>query len=367
MSSLGTISPISTNDLVPLLDATDRPFLLDVREPDEVADWSIDGVVNIPLGTLAEHLDEVPSNQRVIVICAKGMRAQAGAELLAAAGRDVEVLEGGMGAWASTYDVVEAVIAGATVLQVRRRGKGCLSYVIGAGDRAIVIDPSLNVELYATLASERGWQIAYVLDTHLHADHLSGARALVSQSGGELLLSDADPFDFSFTPLRDGQHLVLTPEVGLTVSAVSVPGHTEGSTMYQLGDEAIFTGDTLFLESVGRPDLADHAESFAKNLYRSLHERILPLSSDALVFPAHYGSVVSVRAGELVTRTLGELCSTLPALFLDETAFIDWALKNVKDRPPNYQRIVRVNAGDEPVTSDAAEMELGPNRCAVAS
>ena len=66
-------------------------------------------------------------------------------------------------------------------------------------------------------------------------------------------------------------------------------------------------------------------------------------------------------------RDRGELRSTLPALFLDETAFIDWALKNVKDRPPNYQRIVRVNAGDEPVTSDAAEMELGPNRCAVAS
>jgi glyoxylase-like metal-dependent hydrolase (beta-lactamase superfamily II) len=367
VSETGTISMMSTNDLVPLLDVPDRPYLLDVREPDEVADWAIDGVINIPLGGLAARLNEVPTDRDVVVICAKGMRAQAGAEILAAAGRSSTVLDGGMGAWASTYDVVEQTIAGATVLQVRRRGKGCLSYVIGAGDRAIVIDPSLNVALYQSLAAERGWRIAYVLDTHLHADHLSGARELVERTGGELLLSDADPFDFPFTPLRDGQHLDLTAEVGLTVSAVSVPGHTEGSTMYQLGQEAIFTGDTLFLESVGRPDLADHAESFARNLFRSLHERILPLSSEALVFPAHYGTVVPVRAGELVTRTLGELRATLPALFLDETAFVAWALENVKDRPPNYQMIVRVNAGIEPVTSDAAEMELGPNRCAVAS
>ncbi len=367
MTTTGTISHLSTNELVPLLDSPERPFLLDVREPDEVADWSIEGVVNIPLGGLSEHLSKVPTDQRIVVICAKGMRAQAGAEILAAAGIDSEVLDGGMGAWASTYEVVERLIAGATVLQIRRRGKGCLSYVIGAGDRAIVIDPSLNVELYASLAADHGWQITYVLDTHLHADHLSGARALVERAGGELLLSDADPFGFAFTPLRDGQRLDLTDNVGLTVSAVSVPGHTEGSTMYQLGNEAIFTGDTLFLESVGRPDLADHAESFAHNLYRSLHERILPLSSEALVFPAHYGTVVQVRAGELVTRTLGELRTTLPALFLDETAFIDWAIKNVKDRPPNYQRIVRINAGDEALSSDAAEMELGPNRCAVAS
>ena len=367
MSTSGTVSLITTDALVPLLDAPNRPFLLDVREPDEVAEWSIDGVVNIPLGTLEAQLSAVPTDQRVIVICAKGMRARAGADILAATGLSTEVLDGGMGAWASTYDVVERSIAGATVLQVRRRGKGCLSYVIGAGDRAIVIDPSLNTNLYLSLTAERGWRIAYVLDTHLHADHLSGARALVEKAGGELLLSDADPFGFPFTPLRDGQHLILTPEVGLTVSAVSVPGHTEGSTMYQLGEEAIFTGDTLFLESVGRPDLADHAESFAQNLYRSLHERILPLSPDALVFSAHYGTVVQVRAGELVTRTLGELRATLPALFLDETAFIDWALKNVKDRPPNYQRIVRINAGSEDVTDEAAEMELGPNRCAVAS
>jgi glyoxylase-like metal-dependent hydrolase (beta-lactamase superfamily II) len=84
--------------------------------------------------------------------------------------------------------------------------------------------------------------------------------------------------------------------------------------MYQLEGAAIFTGDTVFLESVGRPDLADQAESFAHNLYRSLHERVLPLADDIVVFPAHYGAGVEVRTGEFVARSLGELRSTLPPL-----------------------------------------------------
>lgn len=358
---------MTTDELVSILDTDDSLFLLDVREPDEVADWSISGVVNIPVGELEARVDEVPRDRRLVVICAKGGRALRGAELLAAKDIASVVLEGGMEAWSNTYDVVDGEFAGATVIQVRRRGKGCLSYVIGAGERAVVIDPSKNIGLYQDLANERGWQIAYVVDTHLHADHLSGARDLAAATGAALYLSAHDPFAFAFEALRDGQGLVLTPEVSLAVSAVSVPGHTEGSTMYQLGDEAIFTGDTLFLESVGRPDLADQAESFALNLYQSLHQRILPLSDDVQVFPAHYGAVVPVVAGEFVTRTLGELRATLPALALPQAEFIAWALANVKDRPPNYQRIVRVNAGTDEIDADALALEVGPNRCAVAS
>ena len=318
MSAETLISTIATTDLVGLLDTPERPFLLDVREPDEVAEWSIPGVVNIPLGTLAERLDEVPTDESVVVICAKGARAQSGAEILAAAGRPSAVLVGGMGAWASTYDTAH------------------------------------------------GWTITHVLDTHLHADHISGARSLVEATGAQLLLSPSDPFEFNFTPLTDGLRIELTSDVALTVSAVSVPGHTEGSTMYQLGEAAIFTGDTLFLESVGRPDLADQAAEFAENLYRSLHERILTLGDDTMVFPAHYGAAVPVVAGAFVARPLGELRSTLPALALSEADFVAWAIANVTDRPPNYQRIVRINAGRDGIDADAAEMELGPNRCAIA-
>lgn len=366
MSPKELISSITSNELVPLLDGEARAYLLDVREPDEVAEWQIPDARNIPVGQLESRIAEVPSDAQIVVICAQGSRAQRAAEILASHAISSRVLDGGMNSWASTYDTVTGDFGEGTVVQVRRRGKGCLSYVVGAGVNAVVIDPSLEIQQYITVARQHGWNITHVLDTHLHADHLSGARALVAATGAALWLNASDPFNFAFEPLTDGRAIELAPGVQLSVSAVSVPGHTEGSTMYQLGDSAIFTGDTLFLESVGRPDLADQAESFAHSLYRSLHERVLPLSDSITVFPAHYGSGVEVHSGQFLARRLGELRSTLPALALSEEEFVAWALANVKDRPPNYQHIVLVNMGRETLGEGSAEMELGPNRCAIA-
>jgi glyoxylase-like metal-dependent hydrolase (beta-lactamase superfamily II)/rhodanese-related sulfurtransferase len=359
------ISTITGDELVTQLEGPEL-FLLDVREPEEVAEWQIPGAHNIPLGSLETRLDEVPPSRQIVVVCAKGSRAQQGAELLASHGVASRVLEGGMGSWGSTYDHVMGEFAGATVVQMRRRGKGCLSYAVGAGEHAVVIDPSRDLQRYLGLARERGWTITHVLDTHLHADHLSGARELSAASGASLWLNPADPFRFDFEPLVDGKSIELAPGVDLVVSSVSVPGHTEGSTMYQLGQQAIFTGDTLFLESVGRPDLADEAEGYAHHLFHSLHERVLPLSDDIMVFPAHFGAGVEVHLGTFVARRLGELRGSLAPLALDEDEFVLWAMANVKDRPGNYRQIVGINAGQVELDARASELELGPNRCAVA-
>jgi glyoxylase-like metal-dependent hydrolase (beta-lactamase superfamily II) len=366
MSSGATITRVTSDELLELLDNEPRLLMVDVREPQEFADWQIPHAINIPLAHLTQRLGEVPRDRRVVTICAKGLRASDGAEILKSHGISSEILEGGMDAWASTYDTVERVFGQAIVVQVRRRGKGCLSYVVGAGSRAVVIDPSRDLEQYLAVARRHGWTITHVLDTHLHADHLSGARDLVAATGAALWLNPADPFNFAFTPVSDAKAIELAPGTHLVVSSVSVPGHTEGSTMYQLGDYAIFTGDTLFLESVGRPDLANEAESYAHHLFHSLHERVLSLPDEITVFPAHYGPGVEVRAHELVTRPLGSLRHALPALDLDENAFVDWAVANVKDRPGNYQQIVQINSGATALVGDARELELGPNRCAIA-
>ena len=361
------ISSISTNELLPLLDGDDSDlYLLDVREPDEVAEWHIAGAHNIPLGSLASRLSDVPRDREIVTVCAKGTRAFEASGVLATHGVPSRVLEGGMGAWADTYDVVEGGFGGATVVQVRRRGKGCLSYVVGSATTAVVIDPSRDIGQYLDVAARHGWTIGHVLDTHLHADHLSGARDLASESGAKLWLNPADPFRFSFAPLVDGTSIELKPGVELRVSSVSVPGHTEGSTMYQLGEHAIFTGDTLFLESVGRPDLADEAEAFAHHLYTSLHQRVLPLRDEIMVFPAHFGPSVVVHAHEFVARELGSLRHELAALALDEDDFVAWAIASVKDRPGNYKEIVRINAGEVEFDAESVDLEMGPNRCAIA-
>jgi rhodanese-related sulfurtransferase len=211
------VSLISGSDLAALLDDT-ALYLVDVREPDEVAEWSIVGAHNYPLGSLNSQVAEIPRDKELVVICAKGARALRGAEILAEHGLASRVLDGGMGSWSSTYDHVSGEFAGATVVQVRRRGKGCLSYVIGAGERAVVIDPSLELHQYFDVANSHGWTITHVLDTHLHADHLSGARELAAAAGAALWLNPADPFRFDFEPLVDGKSIELVKGVDLRVS-----------------------------------------------------------------------------------------------------------------------------------------------------
>lgn len=368
MANASTFDLISVDELVTRLDGETDVFLLDVREPDEFDAWRIPGAVNIPLGDLATRLDDIPADREVISICARGARAEQAADVLAAHNRHARVLEGGMASWGRAYDVVEIPLRGALVTQVRRRGKGCLSYVIGDGDHAVVIDPSTDLDRYLTVAAEHGYVITHVFDTHLHADHLSGARELAAATGAVLVLNPADPFNYEFTPIRDGLTVAISENLSLVVSAVTTPGHTEGSTVYQLGDQALFTGDTLFLESVGRPDLADQAESFARSLYRSLHDVVLPLHDDLLIFPAHYGDAVDVRAGVPVTKHLGELRRELPALAYGEEDFVQWAISRVTDRPPNYVEIVKFNAGRSALDfAELQQLELGPNRCAIAS
>ena len=355
------------SEFLALLDTPAAPFLLDVREPEEFAEWAIPGAVNIPLGQLESRLSEVPQSQAILVICAKGARALAGATLLVDRGYDATVMDGGMGSWGTTYDTVTVELGGAMVTQVRRRGKGCLSYVIAAGGVAAVIDPSVDIDQYVTIAASHGANVTHIFDTHLHADHISGGRLLRDRTGAQLVLNPSDPFRYSYTPLEDGLTVLLDEGVHLSVEALRAPGHTEGSTVYRLGDAALFTGDTLFLESVGRPDLADQAEPFARALYRTLHERVLPLPDDIAILPAHWGDAVHVSFGELVAKPLGDLRHVLPALAFSEEEFVQWAVKSVKDRPPNYVEIVRFNMGDSDLTlPEIAEMELGPNRCAIA-
>jgi glyoxylase-like metal-dependent hydrolase (beta-lactamase superfamily II) len=362
------VRTISADELLALLDASAEICVLDVREPDEFAAWSIPGATNVPMSQLTRRREELPRDRTLVSVCAVGARAAQAAGLLEPDGLDVVVLDGGMDSWSRVYDDVELSAGGATIVQVRRRGKGCLSYLVGAGRSAVVIDPSTDVHEYVRRAADRGWTISHVMDTHLHADHLSGARDLAQRVGAELLLSPLDGFGFPHGDLVDDMTVEIGAGVELSVSVLSTPGHTRGSTTFTLGDAAVFTGDVLFLESVGRPDLADQAESFAHALFASLHERILTLPDGALVLPAHAGAKVEVRSGRPVTATLGTLRESLWQLSCGEDEFVAWATSSVSERPPNYVMIVEANrAGASVDAGTRSDLEAGPNRCAVAS
>jgi glyoxylase-like metal-dependent hydrolase (beta-lactamase superfamily II)/rhodanese-related sulfurtransferase len=358
---------LTATELAARLGSDDEPLVLDVREPSEVAEWAIAGAVNIPAGELPARADELPGDRDIVVVCASGNRSARAADVLAGKGLAVANLRGGMAAWGALYDrVIVELDADVRVVQVRRRGKGCLSYVLGAGADAFVIDPSLDIDVYLEVAAEEGWQVTRVFETHLHADHVSGARLLAARTGASLHLNGADSYAFDYVPLRDGDTFPLGAASALSVTVVPTPGHTQGSTLYVLDEQALFTGDTLFVDGVGRPDLAERAEEFAHNLYRSLHERVLTLPDGAFVLPAHYGDAVRVRPDDPVGASLGALREGLVPLSLDEEAFVGWATERATPRPPNYVEIVKANSGRSDLPPAVlARLEAGPNRCSV--
>jgi len=357
---------VEASEVAARLGTRESFLLVDVREPAEFDEWSIPTAVNIPMGQLAARIGDVPEDREVVTVCASGSRSALAAETLSRAGRHVGNLAGGMRAWGQTYDSVTLEFTDLRIIQVRRRGKGCLSYLVGSATRAFVIDPSADTDVYLRLADEHGWIIERVFDTHLHADHLSGARALATSTGASLHLNPADNFEFAYQPLTHGERFDLPGGHGLSVVALNTPGHTRGSTVYVVSDRAALTGDTLFIESVGRPDLADQAKEFAADLYNSLHESLLVLPDELLVLPGHYGDDVVVGPDQPVGALLGDLRDDLESLSLDRAAFVEWAASRSVERPPNYTRIVEANMGrvSDPLAA-LRELELGPNRCAV--
>jgi glyoxylase-like metal-dependent hydrolase (beta-lactamase superfamily II)/rhodanese-related sulfurtransferase len=366
------MEPIDVETLRTWLEEGRPVTVLDVRPTDQRAEWAIPGSVHIDAyRALNEHdphaLDavNVAADAPVVTVCAAGRTSQLAAEQLAARGLQALSLDGGMKAWSLAWNIAEVPVGGDTVhvFQVRRTGKGCLSYLIGAGEEAFVIDASLDPHNYLELARSHGWQITSVFDTHIHADHLSRSRQLAQMSGARLFLPDQQRVSFPFTAMRDGDALA-TPHLRLT--ALRTPGHTPESTCYLLNNTILFTGDTLFPTSIGRPDLhADEQETRARAslLYHSLH-KLLALPSETLVLPGHASQPVPFD-GEPVGARLAEIDEQVGLLHATQTVFVETLLQRLPPTPPNYERITRLNEAGLFPDHDVIELEAGANRCAI--
>lgn len=350
-----------------------RPItVLDVRPADERAEWAIPGSLHVNAYDALRARDpsalanvDVPGAGPVVTVCAAGKTSLIAAEQLAARGVEALSLEGGMKAWSLAWNTAEVPIAGSSVrvIQVRRTGKGCLSYLIGAGEEAFVIDASLDPQVYLDLAAQHGWQITNVFDTHIHADHLSRSRQLAERSGGMLFLPEKPRVSFPFTAMRDGDTLA-TPQ--LTLTALRTPGHTLESTCYLLNNALLFTSDTLFPTSIGRPDLhagVQEARARSALLYHSLH-KLLALPQETLVLAGHASQPVPFNGVPIGAR-LAEIDEHVDLLHARQTVFVETLVQRLPPTPPNYERITRLNEAGLVPDHDVAELEAGANRCAI--
>jgi glyoxylase-like metal-dependent hydrolase (beta-lactamase superfamily II) len=363
---------VETQTLRDWLDIQQPVTVLDIRTDEDRAQWAIPGSMHVNAydalrngqpGALADLA--IPTDRPVVTVCNAGKVSQTAANVLASRGFDARSLTGGMKAWSLAWNLADVPLADPSVrvVQVRRTGKGCLSYVVGSQGDAAVIDPSVTPEVYVEIARRRGWSIRYVLETHLHADHLSRARELAQVTGAVLMLPPQDRARFAFTSIADCQHVRLGDA---TLRAVHTPGHTNESTSYALNNAAVFTGDTLFTNGVGRPDLhanADESGGRARSLFASL-ERLRALSPDVVVLPAHASEPIAFD-GQPVAARMADVTQWLANWLTSESAFVERVTSNLPPAPPNFARIVEHNESGDFPKGDPTELEAGANRCAV--
>lgn len=354
-------------------------FILDVRNEADYMDWKIEGKnvssVNKPyfdlLEGVEEIIDELPRNKEIVVACAKEGASIFIAEQLREAGvENVSYLAGGMKAWSEYVKpiFVGDLKNGGSIYQFNRVGKGCLSYMVLSNGEAAVIDAVRTTEVYESFAKEQGVTITNVLDTHLHADHISGGRKLAEKVKGTYWLppKDAEEVMFVYEPLVDGT-VITVGTTKIEIQAIYSPGHTIGSTSFVVDDTYLLSGDILFVDSIGRPDLAGKAEDWVSDLRNTLYNRYQNLSQQLIVLPAHYSKVSELDENGAAWAILQNLFEENAGLNIeDEAEFRKTVTENLPPQPHAYQEIRQANMGKiAPNEEEQREMEIGPNRCAV--
>ncbi|MGI8606444.1 MAG: MBL fold metallo-hydrolase [Gaiellaceae bacterium] len=251
--------------------------------------------------------------------------------------------------------------------QVLHEDLGCASYVVADGGEAAVIDPKWEVEDYLALADEHGFQITHILETHTHADHVSGRGRLRSLTGATIHVSDRAGVEFEHEPLADGDAVYVAD---VQIAALATPGHRPDHMAFVVEDGSrseapwlVVTGDSLFVGDLARPDLAVEPRAGARDLYHSVR-RLLELEDFAEVWPGHIGGSLCGGAGmsEKPGSTIGfERRFNRLANIRDERHFVEELTGKLAPQPPNFERIVALNRG--PLLTETQPLDgLAPPR-----
>ncbi len=396
MATTNLTREITPVQLKAMIDGGQPLFLIDVRSRADHERSKVEGresmtTINTPVSEMQnatglqgadavaeyarrEWASVIPQDAQVAVVCGKGITSAMVAEALERVGYGAASLVGGFEAWGNFYDF-QPVVTGAdlSIHQVARPARGCLSYVVASQGEAIIVDPLRHHEQYIEFAEQNGLKIVAVLDTHGHADHISGAPAIAKALNVPYYFHPYDaihpidvmPGTVEFEFLKDGASLSF----GSTqLQVIHIPGHTLGNLAYLVGDRYLLSGDSIFVESIARPDLGGKGAEWSPIHYRSL-SKLVALGDDTLVLPGHFSSPKEANESGFYGGTLGELKTKnegLKVLLQGEESFVQYLLGSLPTFPPQYVDIKRVNAGLlKPDEEKASELELGRNICAL--
>ncbi len=383
MSFLPDVSKVTPLELAGRLESDAPVQIMDVRAPERVAGGRIDSLPperfhNIRGSELMHHtsLDTtgLDATMPVVVVCGHGKDSEVLAFHLGRLGVEAHSLAGGMVAWMRLalpreLDPPQGVDR---LVQLDRVGKGCLGYFLASEGEALVIDPALETAPYLDLLAETGAKLVGVADTHAHADYVSGAPSLAAAHGVPYWLHPADavyPYDgtpgrIPFHALTDGQEMAVGEA---TLRVAHTPGHTEGSVSFLLENRVALTGDFLFVESIGRPDLGGKEEAWATQLWESVARVRESWDPGLAVYPAHYASEGERKMGRAVGISLGRLLAENPVLGMnDRDDFVRFIFENRAPFPEAYRKIKALNLGLAPIAPEEVEvLETGRNECAL--
>ena len=303
---------ITSDELKKKIDKGEDIFILDVRNQHEHDAWSVSydryqDTPVIPVDTITTNasLKQIPKDKEIITFCTHGQRSSNAAKMLSELGYTVKTIEGGLDGWSTIYDtaIVDTNSDILKIWQIRRVSKGCMSYVVASlkDKKATIIDATCTIEtVLKDILEENGLKIIRVIDTHMHADHLSGSTRIASKYGAEISISSLEKYDtknldseknFKPTLIHDGDKLEIGD--GICLEAIHTPGHTDGSISFKLEIRGtselktendvsnskyfLFSGDTIFVNGVGRPDLHKKSEEYAQKLYQTYRQKLFNL------------------------------------------------------------------------------------------
>jgi glyoxylase-like metal-dependent hydrolase (beta-lactamase superfamily II) len=374
---------ISAGELARILEAGEPLQIMDVRAPERVARGTIDLLPphrfhNIRGSQLIKVTDVADTgldpDLPVAVICGMGKDSRVIAHHLGKMGLDASSLSGGLSAWMRLMvprelDPPQGLHR---LVQFDRIGKGCLSYLLVKGGKALLVDPPLHSDGILAVLEEAGASLVGVADTHIHADYVSGAVFLAQRFGVPYYLHPADavyPYDgtpgaMDFTEIGEGSAIDLA---GTRIDVMHTPGHTEGSVTFLIENRVALTGDFLFVESIGRPDLGGKEEEWAGRLWESMARAIRSWGDGVAVYPAHYASEGERRMGRAVGIPFGNLLRENRILRIqDPEVFLHHILSQKAPFPEAYRKIKAINVGLAPVVdTEIDELEIGRNECAL--